>query len=71
MSLELSPPRSFSAFPFDKPYDIQNELMHHLYIAIEKRHVTLIESPTGTVGAVFSSWQRSSTKNFVYARGKL
>jgi chromosome transmission fidelity protein 1 len=46
--LELRTPDSFPAFPYDPPYDIQTSLMKHLYTSIEKKHVTVIESPTGT-----------------------
>lgn len=48
MSLALSTPVHFTAFPYDPPYDIQNDLMHHLYTAIEHKQVSIIESPTGT-----------------------
>ncbi|OBZ69839.1 ATP-dependent RNA helicase CHL1 [Grifola frondosa] len=47
MSLKLSTPGSFIAFPFS-PYDIQLDLMRHLYSSIEDRKVTIVESPTGT-----------------------
>ncbi|KAI0077191.1 DNA repair helicase [Panus rudis PR-1116 ss-1] len=47
MSLKLSTPDSFPAFPF-LPYGIQLNLMKHLYEAIEESKVTIIESPTGT-----------------------
>ena len=48
-SLSLSTPDAFPAFPYDKPYDIQLELMQHLYRAIEDKAVAVVESPTGTV----------------------
>ncbi|PCH35736.1 DNA repair helicase [Wolfiporia cocos MD-104 SS10] len=47
MSLKLSTPEEFSAFPF-KPYGIQLDLMRHLYETVEDRKVTIVESPTGT-----------------------
>jgi hypothetical protein len=49
MNLHLDVPPSFDAFPYAKPYGIQDELMRHLYSAIENRRVTIVESPTGTV----------------------
>lgn len=43
------PTRSnFPAFPYDPPYSIQIDLMSHVYTSIEKRQVTIVESPTGT-----------------------
>lgn len=48
-SLSLSTPESFPIFPYDKPYDIQLNLMQHLYQAIEDRAIAVVESPTGTV----------------------
>ncbi|KZT03940.1 DNA repair helicase [Laetiporus sulphureus 93-53] len=47
MTLTLETPLSFPAFPF-VPYEIQLELMRHLYGAIEGRKVAIVESPTGT-----------------------
>ncbi|KAF5367608.1 hypothetical protein D9757_010662 [Collybiopsis confluens] len=47
-SLTLPTPESFPVFPYPNPYEIQLELMTHLYEAIESRKVTVIESPTGT-----------------------
>lgn len=47
-ALRLTTPTSFSAFPF-LPYEIQLDLMRHLYENIESRRVTIVESPTGTV----------------------
>lgn len=49
MSLDLPTPKAFPAFPFNPPYEIQVELMRHLYTSIEQRKVTVVESPTGTV----------------------
>ncbi len=46
--LSLPTPDTFSAFPF-LPYEIQLELMRHLYENIEGQKVTIVESPTGTV----------------------
>ena len=49
VTLELPTPTAFPAFPFNPPYEIQVELMRHLYMSIEQKKVTVIESPTGTV----------------------
>lgn len=49
VTLELPTPTAFPAFPFNTPYEIQVELMRHLYTSIEQKKVTIIESPTGTV----------------------
>ncbi|KAG2758164.1 DNA repair helicase [Suillus brevipes Sb2] len=46
--LVLSTPSNFPAFPYDPPYSIQIDLMRHVYTSIEKRQVTIVESPTGT-----------------------
>lgn len=46
--LVLSTPSNFPAFPYDPPYSIQIDLMSHVYTSIEKRQVTIVESPTGT-----------------------
>ncbi|KAG0700431.1 DNA repair helicase [Suillus ampliporus] len=46
--LVLPTPSSFPAFPYDPPYSIQTDLMRHVYTSIEKRQVTVVESPTGT-----------------------
>ena len=48
MSLKLETPKYFPAFPF-QPYEIQLQLMQHLYTSIEGQKVTIVESPTGTV----------------------
>ena len=48
MNLRLNVPRNFDAFPY-LPYEIQLQLMQHLYNAIESSKVTIVESPTGTV----------------------
>ncbi|KAI0333315.1 DNA repair helicase [Cubamyces sp. BRFM 1775] len=45
--LRLATPDAFPAFPF-KPYDIQRDLMRHVYASIETGQVTITESPTGT-----------------------
>ncbi|KAI0359225.1 DNA repair helicase [Trametes cingulata] len=45
--LRLPTPDEFSAFPF-KPYDIQLDLMRHVYTCIEHGKVAITESPTGT-----------------------
>ena len=49
--LVLPTPKWFPAFPYDPPYSIQTDLMKHVYSSIEKRQVTIVESPTGTVRA--------------------
>lgn len=49
--LVLPTPEQFPAFPYDPPYSIQTDLMKHIYSSIERRHVTVVESPTGTVRA--------------------
>ncbi|KIJ17943.1 hypothetical protein PAXINDRAFT_98114, partial [Paxillus involutus ATCC 200175] len=46
--LMLHTPEQFPAFPYDPPYSIQNDLMKHVYSSIERKHVTIVESPTGT-----------------------
>ncbi|KAG6845118.1 hypothetical protein H0H87_000545 [Tephrocybe sp. NHM501043] len=46
--IELPTPSEFLGFPFNPPYEIQVELMRHLYTSIEQRKVTIVESPTGT-----------------------
>ncbi|KAI5988422.1 helicase C-terminal domain-containing protein, partial [Pisolithus albus] len=46
--LTLPTPDRFPAFPYDPPYSIQVDLMRHLYSSIEHKHVTIVESPTGT-----------------------
>ena len=51
MTLKLQTPEQFTAFPF-LPYEIQLQLMQHLYGAIEDRQVTIVESPTGTVSSL-------------------
>ncbi|KIM88996.1 hypothetical protein PILCRDRAFT_812883 [Piloderma croceum F 1598] len=48
MTLALTPPQVFSAFPYSPPYPIQAGLMHHLYECIEHKKVSIVESPTGT-----------------------
>ncbi|KAG1776173.1 helicase C-terminal domain-containing protein [Suillus placidus] len=47
-NLVLPTPSNFPAFPYDPPYSIQIDLMSHVYTSIEKRQVTIVESPTGT-----------------------
>jgi hypothetical protein len=53
MDLQLATPDEFPAFPYKPPYDIQTSLMRHLYESIEQKKVTIVESPTGTVGTFF------------------
>ncbi|KDQ62233.1 hypothetical protein JAAARDRAFT_122516 [Jaapia argillacea MUCL 33604] len=48
MSLNLTTPSQFPAFPFPRPYPSQVDLMRHVYESIEHRRVTIVESPTGT-----------------------
>lgn len=52
--LVLPTPVNFPAFPYDPPYSIQIDLMSHVYTSIEKRQVTIVESPTGTVSVCTS-----------------
>ncbi|EJC97956.1 DNA repair helicase [Fomitiporia mediterranea MF3/22] len=44
----LAIPEEFRAFPYNAPYKIQIDLMQHLYEAIERRKLAVVESPTGT-----------------------
>ncbi|KAN0087763.1 Helicase C-terminal domain containing protein [Tylopilus felleus] len=46
--LVLPTPERFPAFPYDPPYSIQTDIMKHVYSSIEQKHVTIVESPTGT-----------------------
>ncbi|CDO72617.1 hypothetical protein BN946_scf184985.g36 [Trametes cinnabarina] len=46
-NLRLPTPDVFPAFPYT-PYDIQRDLMRHVYACIEDRKVAITESPTGT-----------------------
>ncbi|KAJ7644317.1 helicase C-terminal domain-containing protein [Roridomyces roridus] len=48
LELELPAPSEWRAFPYSPPYDIQVDLMRHLYTSIEQKKVTIVESPTGT-----------------------
>lgn len=43
----MEPPEEFP-FPF-QPYDIQKDFMRELYLTLERGHVGIFESPTGTV----------------------
>ena len=52
MDLELRTPEDFPAFPYQPPYSIQVDLMRHLYTSLEKKAVTIVESPTGTVSTL-------------------
>ena len=40
--------KEFPAFPFP-PYDIQKDLMRHIYATLDAGGVGVLESPTGTV----------------------
>ena len=48
MELKIQTPDHFVAFPFT-PYDIQFQLMQHVFSSIEDKKVAIMESPTGTV----------------------
>ncbi|KAF5382526.1 hypothetical protein D9615_002808 [Tricholomella constricta] len=48
LNLDLPTPTDFPAFPYNPPYEIQVELMRHIYTTIEQKKVTIVESPTGT-----------------------
>ena len=48
MELKIQTPDRFVAFPFT-PYDIQLQLMQHVFSSIEDKKVAIMESPTGTV----------------------
>ncbi len=39
MDLQLPTPESFPAFPYNPPYEIQTDLMRHLYESIEQKKV--------------------------------
>ena len=41
--LTLVTPTHFDAFPYEKPYDIQLQLMQHLYEAIESRSLAMCD----------------------------
>jgi chromosome transmission fidelity protein 1 len=41
-------PENFS-FPYEKPYDIQLQLMKALYKTLELKKIGIFESPTGSV----------------------
>lgn len=47
-SLILPTPTSFPIFPFPQPYQIQLDLMKHLYEVLESKKISIVESPTGT-----------------------
>ncbi|KPV75443.1 uncharacterized protein RHOBADRAFT_14367 [Rhodotorula graminis WP1] len=46
MAFEPSDPTY--GFPYDAPYDVQKQLMDHLYRSFAASQVTVVESPTGT-----------------------
>lgn len=56
MDLQLPTPESFPEFPYSPPYEIQTDLMRHLYESIEQKKVTIVESPTGTVSTGLGGW---------------
>lgn len=43
----LSTPSEYG-FPYDPPYDIQQQLMNTLYSVLEQKRIGIFESPTGT-----------------------
>lgn len=54
LSMILPAPPSFPLFPYAPPYPIQTALMRAVYAAVEdtRVRVAVVESPTGTVGAM-------------------
>ena len=48
MDLSLPTPDAFPMFPYATPYNIQLQLIRHLFMAIEGRKFAIVESPTGT-----------------------
>ena len=48
MDLSLPTPDAFPMFPYTTPYQIQLQLMRHLFMAIEGQKFAILESPTGT-----------------------
>ena len=62
MDLTLTTPDTFPAFPYDPPYSIQLDLMRHLYSSIEKKKVSIVESPTGTVWFLFFHFHYYNTQ---------
>uniref|UniRef100_D8PZM3 ATP-dependent DNA helicase CHL1 n=1 Tax=Schizophyllum commune (strain H4-8 / FGSC 9210) TaxID=578458 RepID=D8PZM3_SCHCM len=47
-SLVLPTPSEFPSFPYPQPYQIQLDLMRHLYEVLESKKISIVESPTGT-----------------------
>ncbi|KAI5835242.1 DNA repair helicase [Schizophyllum commune Tattone D] len=47
-SLVLPTPSEFLSFPYPQPYQIQLDLMRHLYEVLESKKISIVESPTGT-----------------------
>ncbi|KAL1665780.1 helicase C-terminal domain-containing protein [Schizophyllum commune] len=47
-SLVLPTPCEFPSFPYPQPYQIQLDLMRHLYEVLESKKISIVESPTGT-----------------------
>ena len=45
--LTLTTPARFDAFPYEKPYNIQIQLMQHLYEAIESRSLAMYDGDHG------------------------
>ena len=48
-ALVLPTPSEFPSFPYPQPYQIQLDLMRHLYEVLESKKISIVESPTGTV----------------------
>lgn len=59
MAFEPSDPTY--GFPYDAPYDVQKQLMDHLYRSFAASQITVVESPTGTVRPLSRSRSRPTT----------
>lgn len=48
-TMAFEPSDATYGFPYETPYDVQKQLMDHLYRSFAHGQVTVVESPTGTV----------------------